>query len=190
MVTIKTAPRWIECMSMSGNNTYYNGYNKIFEPNGCVTRTYLMQTEIVYRFRITVRMHSLRTPSQPTDRPPIRPLGRSRTCNTQSKYACCTRTAPSRWVLVHVIYIFSRKNQTKPNNTVFQEFCRRAHYCQMLIYNYVLNDEPAVIIIISNFDHLSYLYHDYKDLSNINNAKRNATKPRCLTHTHTFSSHS
>lgn len=41
----------------------------------------------------------------------------------------------------------------------------------MLIYNYVLNDEPAVIIIILNFDHLSYLYHDYKDLSNINNIK-------------------
>lgn len=55
--------------------------------------------------------------------------------------------------------------------------------CQMLIYNYVLNDEPAVIIIISNFDHLSYLYRDYKDLSNINNVKRYTAK--CLAHTRT-----
>lgn len=38
----------------------------------------------------------------------------------------------------------------------------------MLIYNYVLNDEAAAIIIIPNFEHLSYLFHNYQDSLDMN----------------------
>lgn len=78
MVTIKTAPRWIEWMIMSGNNTYYNGYNKIFEPNGWTdSNLFDANRNCVSISDYCANAFVAHTQTQPTDRPPVRPYSHS-----------------------------------------------------------------------------------------------------------------